>query len=102
AQLTRIENGAWGRFHGARYSPVQQGDEEGTDYLQGAAIFVEAKTGDVLNWGGARDFRHSRFDRVEQARRQVGSSFKPFVYAAAIPAGIAPTPRLSAAAHARC
>jgi len=95
AQLTRIENGAWGRFRGARYSPVQQGDEEGTDYLQGAAIFVEAKTGDVLTWVGGRDFRHSRFDRVEQARRQVGSSFKPFVYAAAIAAGIPPTQRLS-------
>ena len=95
AQLTRIENGAWGRFRGPRYSPVQQGDEEGTDYLQGAAVFVEAKTGDVLTWVGGRDFRHSRFDRVEQARRQVGSAFKPFVYAAALAAGIPPTQRLS-------
>jgi penicillin-binding protein 1A len=95
AQLTRIENGTWGRFSGARYTPAQQGDEEGTDYLQGAAIFVEAKTGDVLAWVGGRDFRHSRFDRVEQARRQVGSSFKPFVYAAAIAAGVPPTQRLS-------
>jgi penicillin-binding protein 1A len=95
AQLLRIEGGAWGRFRGTRYSAAQEGDEEGTDYLQGAVIFVEAKTGDVLTWVGGRDFRDSRFDRVEQARRQVGSAFKPFVYAAAIAAGIPPTQRLS-------
>ncbi len=95
AQLLRIEGGAWGRFRGSRYTAAQQGDEEGTDYLQGAVIFVEAKTGDVLTWVGGRDFRHSRFDRVEQARRQVGSAFKPFVYAAALSAGIPPTQRLS-------
>ena len=95
AQLARIERGTWGRFRGARYSTLLTGDEEGTDYLQGAAMFVESSTGDVLVWVGGRDFRHSRFDRVEQARRQVGSSFKPFVYASAIAAGIPPTQRLS-------
>ncbi len=95
AQLARIERGTWGRFRGARYSTLLTGDEEGTDYLQGAVMFVEASTGDVLVWVGGRDFRHSRFDRVEQARRQVGSSFKPFVYASAIAAGIPPTQRFS-------
>src|ERR1044072_9694128 len=95
AQLSRIESGAWGRFRGARYSVGQPGDEEGTDYLQGAVVFVEASTGDVLTWVGGRDFRDSRFDRVEQARRQGGRSFKPFVYAAAIPAGLPATPRPS-------
>jgi penicillin-binding protein 1A len=94
-QLARIETGAWGRFRGSRYSPTLLWDEEGTDYLQGAVVFVEAQTGDVLAWVGGRDFRHSRYDRVEQARRQVGSAFKPFVYAAAIAAGIAPTQRYS-------
>src|ERR1044072_6439673 len=95
AQLSRIESGAWGRFRGARYSVGQPGDEEGTDYLQCALVRVEASTGDVLTWVGGRDFRDSRFDRVEQARWQVGSSINPCVYAAAIAAGIPPTQRLS-------
>jgi penicillin-binding protein 1A len=95
AQLSRIERGTWGRFRGQRYSALTTGDEEGTDYLQGAAMFVEAHTGDVLVWVGGRDFRHSRFDRVAQARRQVGSAFKPFVFATAIGAGIPPTQLLS-------
>jgi penicillin-binding protein 1A len=95
AQLQRIEGGAWGRFRGPRYASSQSADEDGTDYLQGAVVFVEAQTGDVLAWVGGRDFRDSRFDRVEEARRQVGSSFKPFVYAAALGAGMPPTLHLS-------
>jgi penicillin-binding protein 1A len=95
AQLRRIEAGAWGRFSGPRYTPTRVGDEEGTDYLQGAVVFLEAHTGDVLAWIGGRDYRHSHFDRVDQASRQVGSAFKPFVYASAIAAGIPPTQRLS-------
>ena len=95
SQLQRIESGAWGRFTGPRYSSARTGDEEGTDYLQGSAVFLEAQTGDILVWVGGRDFRHSHFDRVEQARRQVGSSFKPFVYAAAIAAGIPNTQLVS-------
>ncbi|HEV2844271.1 MAG TPA: penicillin-binding transpeptidase domain-containing protein, partial [Thermoanaerobaculia bacterium] len=46
-----------------------------------------ARTGDVLAWVGGRDYAHSQFDRVEQARRQPGSAFKPFVYAAALARG---------------
>jgi penicillin-binding protein 1A len=95
AQLARIESGAWGRFTGPRYSPTSMGDEEGTDYLQGAVVFTEAQTGDVLAWVGGRDFRHSRFDRVSEAVRQMGSAFKPFVYASAVAAGVPPTQRLS-------
>jgi membrane peptidoglycan carboxypeptidase len=56
---------------------------------------MEAATGDVLAWVGGRDFAHSRFDRAEQARRQVGSAFKPFVFAAAIEAGFPPTQLVS-------
>ena len=48
---------------------------------------MEAATGDVLAWVGGRDFRHSRFDRVSTSRRQTGSAFKPFVYAAALAEG---------------
>ncbi|HXY39150.1 MAG TPA: penicillin-binding transpeptidase domain-containing protein, partial [Vicinamibacteria bacterium] len=55
--------------------------------LQGAVVVLQVGTGDVLAWVGGRDFRDSRFDRVRSARRQVGSAFKPFVYAAALQQG---------------
>ena len=95
AQLARIERGTWGRFRGPRYASDLEGDEEGTDYLQGAVVMMEAETGDVLAWVGGREFRHSHFDRAAQARRQMGSAFKPFVFAAAIGAGVLPTQQLS-------
>ncbi|HEX2164754.1 MAG TPA: PBP1A family penicillin-binding protein, partial [Thermoanaerobaculia bacterium] len=86
-QLERIENGTWGRFDAPRYDPGDELPQGSTEYLQGAAVVVAADTGDVLAWVGGRDFLHSRFDRVEDARRQIGSAFKPFVYATALAQG---------------
>jgi penicillin-binding protein 1A len=86
-QLQAIESGALGAFHGPRYSAAMDAGDEQTTYLQGAVVAVEVETGDVLAWVGGRDFRHSHFDRVKQARRQAGSAFKPFVYAAALQSG---------------
>jgi penicillin-binding protein 1A len=94
-QLAAIERGAYGRFSGPRYDSDDTGDEDGTDYLQGALVLLEAGTGDVLAWVGGRDFEHSRFDRVADARRQVGSAFKPFVHAAALAGGTLPSERFS-------
>jgi hypothetical protein len=48
---------------------------------------LDATTGDVLAWVGGRNYAHSQFDRVSQARRQPGSAWKPFVYAAALKEG---------------
>jgi penicillin-binding protein 1A len=59
-----------------------------TPYLQGALIALDPNTGAVRAYVGGRDFRQSKFDRVRLARRQAGSSFKPFVYTAAISSGI--------------
>jgi penicillin-binding protein 1A len=86
-QLQAIESGALGAFHGPRYAAAMEAGDEQTDYLQGAVVAIEVGTGDVLAWVGGRDFRHSHFDRVKQARRQAGSAFKPFVYAAALQSG---------------
>jgi len=58
-----------------------------TPYLQGAFI-LDPFTGAVKALIGGRDFRHSKFNRAVQARRQAGSSFKPFVYTAALASGI--------------
>jgi penicillin-binding protein 1A len=59
-----------------------------TPYMQGALIALDPQSGHVRAMIGGRDFEQSKFDRVRQAQRQAGSSFKPFVYAAAIASGI--------------
>lgn len=89
-QLRSIESGAFGRYRGKRYSrDVPAGDE--TEYVQGAAVIMDATTGAVLAHVGGRDYRQSSFDRVTRARRQAGSAFKPFVFAAALSEGFAPS-----------
>ena len=62
-----------------------------TPYVQGAMIVIDPSTGQVLAMLGGRDFVHSKFNRATQALRQPGSSFKPFVYAAAVESGIPPS-----------
>src|SRR5262249_28732595 len=60
------------------------------DVLQAALITVDPERGHVRAMAGGRDFESSRFNRSVQARRQPGSAFKPFVYAAALEAGFSP------------
>jgi 1A family penicillin-binding protein len=86
-QLKAVESGALGAFQGNRYAADAGLHQGGTSYLQGAAVMLDAHDGDVLAWVGGRDFAQSQFDRVVQARRQPGSAFKPFVYAAALADG---------------
>ena len=52
--------------------------------MQGALIAIDVKTGAVRAMVGGSDFERTKFNRATQAMRQVGSAFKPFVYAAAI------------------
>ncbi len=52
--------------------------------LQGCIIAMRPQTGELLAMVGGRDYGVSQFDRCTQARRQVGSVFKPFVYVAAL------------------
>jgi 1A family penicillin-binding protein len=65
----------------------------GPGELQGSVVIMEAHTGDVLALVGARDPTVSRYNRAIHARRQVGSAFKPFVFATALHEGI-PTSQL--------
>ncbi len=51
---------------------------------------VDNANGEVLAMVGGRDFALSQFNRATQAERQVGSSFKPYVYTAAMEAGMKP------------
>ncbi|MCX5744092.1 MAG: PBP1A family penicillin-binding protein [Proteobacteria bacterium] len=58
--------------------------------LQGSLIAMEPSTGRVVAMVGGYDWTASQFDRATQAKRQVGSSIKPFIYAAGIEAGHTP------------
>src|SRR5262245_53165498 len=59
----------------------------GTAGLQAAMVAMNPKTGEILAMVGGRDYAQSQLNRATEARRQPGSVFKPFVYAAAIAAG---------------
>ena len=58
--------------------------------VQGALLALDNSTGDVKAMVGGRDFEESKFNRALQAERQVGSSFKPYIYTAAIDEGMTP------------
>jgi penicillin-binding protein 1A len=58
--------------------------------VEGAALAMDNASGDVLAMVGGRDYALSEFNRATQAERQTGSSFKPYVYTAAVEAGVKP------------
>jgi penicillin-binding protein 1A len=58
--------------------------------VQGAFMAMDVKNGRVLAMQGGFSYQHSVFNRATQATRQPGSSFKPFVYAAALDSGFSP------------
>lgn len=53
-------------------------------YLQAAMMSMTPQTGEVKAWVGGIDYKHYKYDMVKKGRRQIGSTFKPFVYATAI------------------
>jgi penicillin-binding protein 1A len=57
---------------------------------QGALIAIDNSSGDIRAMVGGRDFNISKFNRATQALRQVGSSFKPYVYTVAVDQGARP------------
>lgn len=58
--------------------------------VQGALIALNPQNGAMVSLVGGYDFHQGRYNRVTQAKRQAGSSFKPFLYAAGIEAGKTP------------
>ena len=75
----RVENGEFVRW------TLRQVPE-----VQGAFMAMDVNTGRVLAMQGGFSYQNSVFNRATQARRQPGSSFKPFVYAAALDSGYSP------------
>ncbi|MBI3511113.1 MAG: transglycosylase domain-containing protein [Bacteroidetes bacterium] len=59
-------------------------------FLQTGFMAMEPQTGYIRAWVGGINFRHFKFDHVKESKRQVGSTFKPFVYALAIQEGYSP------------
>ena len=53
-------------------------------FLRAGMMSMEPQTGFVKSWVGGFNYKHFQYDMVKQGKRQVGSTFKPFVYAAAI------------------
>ncbi|MEO5327726.1 MAG: PBP1A family penicillin-binding protein [Magnetococcus sp. THC-1_WYH] len=62
--------------------------------VEAAMIVMDPHTGQLLAMVGGRDFGKSEFNRATQSRRQPGSAFKPFLYAAAMDRGYSPTTRI--------
>src|SRR6266511_731388 len=58
--------------------------------LQAALVALDPETGDILALVGGSDFASAPFNRAVRSRRQPGSAFKPFVYAAALERGLSP------------
>jgi len=99
SQLDEIEAGAYSpnaKFEGQGHTYREyvekgrvSGEEQGpfSPYLQGALVALDTRTGNILALVGGRDFVDSKWNRVTQSVRQPGSTFKPFVYSAAVRAG---------------
>ncbi len=88
-ELAKIE-GKKGWQHPRRPKEGLSKEEPQTPYLQGAVVAIENQTGAIRALVGGRRYDDSRFDRASLARRQVGSTFKPFVYALAFERGLYP------------
>jgi 1A family penicillin-binding protein len=58
--------------------------------LEAALVAIDPQTGDILAMVGGANYRRSTFNRATRSRRQPGSAFKPFVYAAALSHGFSP------------
>jgi len=77
------------------WNAIPENDRKEPQYIQGAAVVVENRTGAVLAIVGGRDADESRFNRATQGKRQIGSIFKPFIYLTAFDAGLRPSTNIS-------
>ncbi len=86
-KLPGYEHQKWALYQ----NMVERGLAVEPEYVQGAVVVLENDTGAIRAIVGGRDIRHSSYNRALLAQRQVGSTFKPLVYAAAVEhAGLLP------------
>lgn len=77
-----------------RRSPVADSLRRQLQRVEAGFAAIDPATGAVRAWVGGRNYGVKQFDHVSEARRQPGSTFKPFVYGAALEAGRSPYERL--------
>jgi penicillin-binding protein 1A len=70
--------------------PIMQAALEQDSGAEGSLMAVDNSSGDIVAMVGGRDFYLSQYNRATQAQRQTGSSFKPYVYTAAVEVGATP------------
>jgi penicillin-binding protein 1A len=93
AQLKKVEaRPGYSHPKKADFSKEAKDEEQQPPYLQGALVVIDNRSGGIRALVGGRDFSESKYNRaiLPQAARQVGSTFKPFVYAAAYARGLLP------------
>ena len=91
-QLAKIEHQS-GYKHPSRasYRAPAEGEDSSMPYLQGALVAIDNESGGIRALVGGRDYAQSKFNRaLPPANRQIGSSFKPFVYTVAFAHGLLP------------
>ena len=69
--------------------------QEQLKFLNAASLTIDPKSGDILSYVGGADYSVSQFDVINYAKRQVGSTFKPFIYASGLQSGLEPCSYLS-------
>jgi penicillin-binding protein 1A len=74
---------------------IKEKPELNNSTLNGALININQKTGEVLALVGGVDYKKSKFNRVIQSRRSVGSSIKPFIYQIALNYGYNPASKIA-------
>ena len=79
------------RLGGSAMDGVMHAELEQDSGVQASMMAVDNSDGEVLAMVGGRDFALSQFNRATQSQREVGSSFKPYVYTTAVEAGAKPT-----------
>ena len=97
-KLTKIEHQSNFRHPlKANYQPPENGEGDSSmPYLQGAVVVIDNASGGIRALVGGRDYAQSKFNRaLAPANRQVGSAFKPFVYAIAFSHGLLPGAAIS-------
>ncbi|MBV8199552.1 MAG: transglycosylase domain-containing protein [Acidobacteria bacterium] len=86
---TRRDQAARTAAKAASAAPGRQEPQPAQRGLEAALVSVDPRDGGILAYVGGSDYRRSKFDRLAQAHRQLGSAFKPVVYAAAFENGVA-------------
>lgn len=87
-QLDRIE--ALPNYHHTRDDDFSPAPGKVPGYLQGAALMIDSKSGNVLAHVGGRNYAHSQYDFIVHGKRPMGTAFLPMIYTAALESGLHP------------